>query len=149
MRRDFLPRFKLSMDDMGLIATFESITGVSAVDVVRDDESERLIFVVRAKQLGKAIGRDGIRVKTAADAFGRPIDVVEMADSAEDFVKSALAPARVEHVKIVEHRDGSLVASVTVKAEDRGIAIGRDGKNVARARILVRRHFDVDNVVIA
>lgn len=144
-----MPRFKLSMDDMALIATFESITGVSAVDVVRDDESERLIFVVRAKQLGKAIGRDGIRVKTAADAFGRPIDVVEMADSAEDFVKSALAPARVEHVKIVEHRDGSLVASVTVKAEDRGIAIGRDGKNVARARILVRRHFDVDNVVIA
>ena len=144
-----MPRFKLSMDDMALIATFESITGVSAVDVVRDDESERLIFVVRAKQLGKAIGRDGIRVKTAADAFGRPIDVVEMAESAEDFVKSALAPARVEHVKIVEHRDGSLVASVTVKAEDRGIAIGRDGKNVARARILVRRHFDVDNVVIA
>jgi N utilization substance protein A len=149
MRRGLLPRFKLSMDDMALIATFESITGVSAVDVVRDDESERLIFVVRAKQLGKAIGRDGIRVKTAADAFGRPIDVVEMAESAEDFVKSALAPARVEHVKIVEHRDGSLVASVTVKAEDRGIAIGRDGKNVARARILVRRHFDVDNVVIA
>jgi N utilization substance protein A len=149
MRRGFLPRFKLSMDDMALIATFESITGVSAVDVVRDDESERLIFVVRAKQLGKAIGRDGVRVKTAAGTFGRPVDVVEMAESAEDFVKSALAPARVEHVKIVEHKDGSLVASVTVKAEDRGIAIGRDGKNVARARILVRRHFDVDNVVIA
>lgn len=144
-----MPRFKLSMEDMALIATFESITGVSAVDVVRDDESERLIFVVRAKQLGKAIGRDGIRVRTAADAFGRPVDVVEMADSAEDFVKSALAPARVEQVKLVEHRDGSLVASVTVKAEDRGIAIGRDGKNVARARILARRHFDVDNVVIA
>jgi N utilization substance protein A len=137
------------MDDMALIATFESITGVSAVDVVRDDDSERLIFVVRAKQLGKAIGRDGNRVRTAADAFGRPVDIVEMADTPEDFVKSALAPARVVHVKIVEHKDGSLVASVTVKAEDRGIAIGRDGKNVARARILARRHFDLDNVVIA
>lgn len=144
-----MPRFKLSMDDMALIATFESITGVSAVDVVRDDDSERLIFVVRAKQLGKAIGRDGVRVRTAADAFGRPVDIVEMADTPEDFVKSALAPARVEHVRIVEHKDGSLVASVTVKAEDRGIAIGRDGKNVARARILARRHFDLDNVVIA
>jgi N utilization substance protein A len=72
-----------------------------------------------------------------------------MAETAEDFVKSALAPARVERVKIVEHKDGSLVASVTVKAEDRGVAIGREGRNVARARILVRRHFDLDNVVIA
>jgi len=144
-----LTRVKLSMDDMGLIARFEQITGVSAVDVVRDDDGERIIVVVRAKQLGKAIGKGGINVRAASDAFGRAIDVVEMAETAEDFVKSALAPARVESVKIIEHRDGTRVASVTVKSDDRGIAIGRDGRNVARARILVRRHFDLNNVVIA
>ena len=88
-------------------------------------------------------------MKAAADAFGRAVDVVEIADSAEEFVKSALAPARVEEVKIIIHRDGNRVASVTVKSEDRGIAIGRDGRNVARARILARRHFDLTNVVIA
>ena len=140
---------KLSMEDMSLIATFERITGASAVDVVRDDDGERLIFVVRAKQLGKAIGRGGVNVKAASEAFGRAVDVVEMAETAEAFVKSALAPARVEGVKIIEHRDGTKVASVTVNGEDRGIAIGRDGRNVARARILVRRHFDLNNVVIA
>ncbi|MHA2142177.1 MAG: NusA-like transcription termination signal-binding factor [Candidatus Thorarchaeota archaeon] len=140
---------KLSMEDMSLIATFERITGASAVDVVRDDDGERIIFVVREKQLGKAIGRGGANVKAAADAFGRTIDVVEIADSPEEFVKSALAPARVEEVKIIIHRDGNRVASVTVKSEDRGIAIGREGRNVARARILARRHFDLTNVVIA
>lgn len=144
-----MTRVKLSMEDMGLIARFEQITGVSAVDVVRDDDGERIIVVVRAKQLGKAIGKGGINVKAASDAFGRVVDVVEMAGTAEDFVKSALAPARVESVKIIEHRDGTKVASVTVKSDDRGIAIGRDGRNVARARILVRRHFDLNNVVIA
>jgi N utilization substance protein A len=137
------------MEDMSLIATFERITGASAVDVVRDDDGERIIFVVREKQLGKAIGRGGANVKAAADAFGRTIDVVEIADSPEEFVKSALAPARVEEVKIIIHRDGNRVASVTVKSEDRGIAIGREGRNVARARILARRHFDLTNVVIA
>lgn len=144
-----MTRVKLSMDDMGLIARFEQITGVSAVDVVRDDDGERIIVVVRAKQLGKAIGKGGINVRAASDAFGRAVDVVEMADTAEDFVKSALAPARVESVKIIEHRDGTRIASVTVKSDDRGIAIGREGRNVARARILVRRHFDLNNVVIA
>ncbi|MHA2601064.1 MAG: NusA-like transcription termination signal-binding factor [Candidatus Thorarchaeota archaeon SMTZ1-83] len=144
-----MARVRLSMEDMALIASFDRITGASAVDVVRDDDGERIIFVVRAKQLGKAIGRGGANVKAAADAFGRTIDVVEMAETAEEFVKSALAPARVEDVKIIVHRDGNRVASVTVKTEDRGIAIGRDGRNVARARMLARRHFDLSNVVIA
>jgi N utilization substance protein A len=137
------------MDDMALIAKFEQITGAAAIDVIRDDEGERIIVVVRPKQLGKAIGRGGVNVKAASEAFGRPVDVVEMAETAEAFVMSALAPARVESVKIVEHRDGTRVASVTVNTEDRGIAIGREGRNVARARILVRRHFDLNNVVIA
>ncbi len=142
-------KIKLSMDDMAMIARFEQITGASAIDIIRDDEGERIIVVVRAKQLGKAIGRGGVNVKAASDAFGRAVDVVEMAETVEEFVKSALAPARVEAVKIIEHRDGNKVASVTVKNEDRGIAIGREGRNVARARILVKRHFDLDNVVIA
>ena len=134
---------------MAMIARFEQITGAAAIDVIRDDEGERIIVVVREKQLGKAIGKGGVNVRAASDAFGRVVDVVEIADTAEEFVKSALAPARVEAVKIIEHRDGNKVASVTVKSEDRGIAIGRDGRNVARARILVKRHFDLDNVVIA
>lgn len=142
-------KIKLSMDDMAMIARFEQITGAAAIDIIRDDEGKRIIVVVRAKQLGKAIGRGGINVKAASDVFGRAVDVVEMAETVEEFVKSALAPARVEGVKIIEHRDGNKVASVTVKSEDRGIAIGREGRNVARARILVKRHFDLDNVVIA
>jgi len=137
------------MDDMALIAKFEQITGAAAIDIIRDDEGERIIVVVRPKQLGKAIGRSGVNVKAASEAFGRAVDVVEIAETAEAFVKSALAPARVEGVRIIEHRDGTKVASVTVNSEDRGIAIGRDGRNVARARILVRRHFDLNNVVIA
>ena len=137
------------MDDMAMIARFEQITGAAAIDIIRDDEGKRIIVVVRAKQLGKAIGRGGVNVKAASDVFGRVVDVVEMAETVEEFVKSALAPARVEAVKIIEHRDGNKVASVTVKSEDRGIAIGREGRNVARARILVKRHFDLDNVVIA
>ena len=142
-------KIKLSMDDMAMIARFEQITGAAAIDIIRDDEGKRIIVVVRAKQLGQAIGRGGINVKAASDVFGRAVDVVEMAETVEEFVKSALAPARVEAVKIIERRDGNKVASVTVKTEDRGIAIGREGRNVARARILVKRHFDLDNVVIA
>ncbi len=132
-----------------MIARYEQITGAAAVDVVIDDEGNRIIIVVRQGQLGKAIGRGGSNVKAASDAFGRAIDIVEIAETVEEFVKNALSPARVEKVKIIESREGSLIASVTVKSDDRGIAIGRDGRNVSRARILAKRHFDLDNVTIA
>jgi N utilization substance protein A len=88
------------MDDMALIASFERITGASAMDVVRDDEGDRLIFIVRPKQLGKAIGRGGANVKAAADVFGRPIDIVEIAETAEEFVKKALRHFDVTNVTI-------------------------------------------------
>ncbi len=144
-----MARVKLSMDDMALIAKFEQISGISALDVVRDDEGERIIIVVRHHQLGKAVGRGGTTVKAAADIFGRAVDIVEIADTAEGLIKNALAPARVEKVRIVEQRDGSRIALVTVQRDDMGIAIGRDGRNVARARILAKRHFDIDSVSIA
>ena len=142
-------KVKLSMDDMAMIARFEQITGAAAIDVIRDDEGERIIIVVRAKQLGKAIGKGGVNVRAASDAFVDYCFNYANKKKNEAVVKSALAPARVEGVKIIEHRDGNKVASVTVKNEDRGIAIGREGRNVARARILVKRHFGLDNVVIA
>ncbi len=144
-----MPRVRLSMEDMALLANFERITGVSAVDVIQDEAGNRLIFVVRPQQLGKAIGKGGAKVRSVSDAFDKHIDVVELADTAEDFIKSALAPARIERIKIQEDRNGNLVAYVTVKAEDRGIAIGRDGRNVARARLLAKRHFGLDNVIIS
>ena len=42
---------KLSMDDMQMIARYEQITGAAAMDVVIDDESDRIIIVVRQGQL--------------------------------------------------------------------------------------------------
>ncbi|MBD3159727.1 MAG: NusA-like transcription termination signal-binding factor [Candidatus Lokiarchaeota archaeon] len=134
------------MDDMALIAKFEQITGAPATDVIA--EEDRLIFVVSGKHLGKAIGPRGSHVKKAAELFDKEIDIVEDADNPEDFVKNALSPARVDEVNIREQKNGRKVASVKVNDKDRGIAIGKQGRNVARARILAQRHFDVDQVVI-
>lgn len=139
-------KVKISMDDMALIAKFEQITGAPATDVIA--EEDRLIFVVSGKHLGKAIGPRGSHVKKAAEIFDKEIDIVEDADNPEDFVKNALSPARVDEVNIREQKNGRKVASVKVNDKDRGIAIGKQGRNVARARILAQRHFDVDQVVI-
>ncbi len=82
--------------------------------------------------------------------LGRQIDLVEYSEKPEVFVKNCLAPARTDVVMITERRDGRKVITVEVKQpKDKGIAIGKNGRNIQRARLLVSRHFGIDTIVIA
>jgi len=50
----------------------------------------------------------------------------------------------VYNVTISENDD--VVAYVEVDHEDRGVAIGSDGRNIRAARTLADRHYDVDDI---
>ena len=45
--------------------------------------------------------------------------------------------------------DVAAVAYAEVDDDDRGVAIGTDGRNIELARRLARRHFDVDEIELA
>ncbi len=137
---------KLGGNEIRFISLFESITGAVARDCIIDDD--RIIFIVKAGSIGLAIGKKGINIKRVRDFLQKPIEVVEFAQSPEDFIKNTLAPARIKLITISERRDGKKVALVTVNEKDRGIAIGKNGKNVARARLLARRHYNIEDVII-
>jgi len=134
----------LSDDARQYIAAFEEETGATARDCVVDDEFDRLLILVAAGQMGQAIGPGGQAVGRVEEQVGREVKLVENAPTAEDFVASALSPAAVYNVTISENDD--TVAYAEVADEDRGVAIGADGRNIAAARTLANRHFDVDDV---
>jgi N utilization substance protein A len=138
---------KLGGNEIRFISLFESITGAVARDCIIDEE--RIIFIVKPGSIGLAIGKKGINIKRVRDFLQKPIEVVEFAQSPENFIKNTLAPARIKLITITERRDGKKVAMVTVNEKDRGIAIGKNGKNVARARLLARRHYSIEDVIIS
>ncbi len=138
-------RVTLSDEARRYIALFARETDVQARDCLIHDE--RLVFLVPAGEMGQAIGPGGRRVKRVERSIGRSVAVVEDADRAEDFVANALAPAAVYNVTVSEN--GSTVAYAEVAQEDRGVAIGTGGRNIAAARELARRHFDIDDVELA
>jgi N utilization substance protein A len=138
---------KLGGDEIRFISLFESITGAVAHDCIIEDD--RVIFIIKAGNIGLAIGKKGINIKRVRDFLQKPIEVVEFAQSPEDFIKNTLAPARIKLITITERRDGKKIAMVTVNEKDRGIAIGKNGKNVARARSLARRHYNIEDVIIS
>jgi len=134
----------LSDEARKLAALFEQETEATVRDCLLDEEYDRAILLIKAGEMGKAIGAGGEHVSRVEEQIGKPIKLVEDAPTAEDFVASALAPAAVYNVTISENDDR--LAYVEVAEEDRGAAIGADGRNIDAARQLAARHYDIDDI---
>jgi len=139
---------KLTTEEMKYIALFQDITRASVMDCIIDDNNNRIIFLVKPGEVGLAVGRGGINVKRMKRLLGKDIEVVEYAEKLEDLVKNALMPARVKSVKLITTGDGRKIVYVTVDPKDKGIAIGKGGRNVSKARLILNRYFKVDSIVI-
>ena len=137
-------RRTLSDEARRLLALFEDRTGATARDCVIDEERDRVLVVVAPGEMGRAIGPGGEHVRAVEEAIGRDVKLVEDADTPAAFVASTLAPAAVANVTISENDD--TVAYAEVPQADTGVAIGADGENIAAARLLAKRHFEIDDV---
>ena len=145
-------RVTLSDTARQYIALFEDETGATARDcVVFEDEGdadgaddERVVFLVKPGEMGRAIGSGGENVRKVEAQLGKDVTLVEDADTAEGFVANALAPAAVYNVTVSE--DDETVAYAEVDSADTGVAIGEGGRNILAAEKLAKRHYDVDDI---
>lgn len=138
---------KLTEDCMRLISQFESLTGAGSRDCVIDERNGRLIFVVNPGDMGLAIGKKGASIKKASETMGKKIEVVEYNSNPEQFIKNCFLPAKVISMKF-EGEPGQQTVLVDVRDEDRGIAIGKDGKNIFKAKKLAQRQHNILDVQI-
>jgi N utilization substance protein A len=139
---------KITCDEMRYIALFENISGASVKDCIIDEEQGRAIFIVNQGQVGVAIGRGGRNIHTLEKMTGKKHEIIEYSEDPMQFIKNALKPAAVREVRITERTDGKTIAVVTVNPKDKGIAIGKNGKNAERLRFLAKRYFNIQNVSI-
>jgi N utilization substance protein A len=139
---------RITCDEMRYIALFESISGASVKDCIIDEEQGRAIFIVNQGQVGVAIGRGGRNIHTLEKMTGKKHEIIEYSEDPQQFIRNALKPAAVREVRITERTDGKTIAVVTVNPKDKGVAIGKNGKNAERLRFLAKRYFDIQNVSI-
>jgi len=140
-------KIKLTSDEMKCIALFESITGATAKDCLIDEKAERIIFLVKQGEMGLAIGRAGKNIQTLRKMTGRQVEIVEQADTPEQLIKNALAPAQVKEIRITEKPERKIVV-VEVEPKDKALAIGKNGRTIDKTRILAKRYFQIDHVVV-
>ena len=141
-------KIKLTGEEMRYIALFESVTGAIAKDCIIDDKLSRLVFVVKPGNIGLAVGKQGANVKTLKRMISKDVELVEYADDLSTFIRHSFAPARVNEIRITDKPNGKKMVVAMVDSKDKGIAIGKNGRNAEKTRFLVKRYFDVDNVVI-
>jgi len=139
---------RLTTKEMRYIALFESITSATVRDCIVDDEQSRIIFVVKEGDIGAAIGKGGKNIHMLERMTGKKHEIIEHSTSPQQFIKNALKPAHVNEIRITERPDGKSIAVVSVSPRDKGVAIGKNGRNAERIRLLAKRYFQIQNVSI-
>ena len=125
-------------DILGVITTFENITGTEVRDCVN---SERIYFLVNPGKVAVAIGKNGVNIRSAEKRMRKPIKVMEWSEDEKTFVKNMIPQS--QKIKIEKGK-----AIVNLNSKDRGIVIGKNGANIKIIRELLERNSNLKELKI-
>ena len=118
------------------------LTKSTALDCVIDDRFDRVIYVIRPGDMGLAIGKKGENIKRLQNVLGKRIEMVEFAENPEEFIVNIFKPAEV--VGVERTPENGPVNVLVKQRSNLGIAIGKAGCNIEKARILCRRFSGIE-----
>ena len=136
---------KLGTEEIKCIALFESLTGAKVVDCMLEDD--KLVFVVKERDVGLAIGKKGVHIKKMSNLSGKKVEIIGYSDRPKQFIRNILRPIKPKSITISE-KNNKKVATINIEMKDKGLAIGKSGKNIKRIRSLLNRHHNVSDVQI-
>lgn len=91
--------------------------------------------------IGSCVGQKGVRVQNIMDELGgERIDIIQWDENMEEYIKTALAPAKTTVIQLF---DKEKRAKVFVQPDQRPLAIGKQGQNVRLASILTGWEIDI------
>lgn len=94
--------------------------------------------------IGSCVGQKGVRVMNVMDELnGERIDIIQWNQNLEEYIKMALAPAKVASIALNKEAKR---AKVYVNPDQRPLAIGKGGQNVRLASRLTGLELDIMDV---
>lgn len=123
------------------------LTRSVAVDCLIDERFDRVIYVIKPGDMGLAIGKKGENIRKMQKVLGRRIEMVEYAEDERTFIANIFRPAEV----LTSEEAGGKINVIVGKKSDLGIAIGKGGSTIEKARLLVKRFFghDIGDVMLS
>lgn len=100
--------------------------------------------------VGACIGQKGVRIQSVMEELnGERVDIIEWSNDPKEFIATALQPAKIAEVVIVNSGEDKRVkkrAAVFVEEAERPMAIGKKGQNVRLASDLTGYELDLYNL---
>jgi transcription termination/antitermination protein NusA len=142
LNKDFLMERNIGFKERRYIEELRILTKSTALDCVIDERYSRIIYVIKPGDMGLAIGKKGENIRRMQNVLGKRIEMVECSESLDDFIKNIFRPAEISAIR--REPTGPRLDVFLKKKGDLGIAIGKGGCNIEKARILIRRFFGCD-----
>ena len=127
----------------------EIASGVVQIKAIAREAGSRSKIAVLSNDehvdpVGSCVGQKGIRVTTVmSELNGEKIDIIPWNASPATFIASALSPANILSIDVVENEHKALVE---VAADQLSLAIGKGGQNVRLAAKLTGWRIDIKGV---
>lgn len=135
---------RLTSDEIFYLNELNSASGANARDCVI--EGNVITFLVKKKELGKAIGKDAIAVKKLRLKLKLNVELLEYAEEGKEFIKKALYDIKIKEINFVE-RNGKKIAKVSLESGERLKILGQTGR-LKRIKALARRNYKVEDIKI-
>jgi transcription antitermination factor NusA-like protein len=137
------PNLVLRLFELEVPEVYDGIVQIKSV--AREPGARSKIAVVsrdpQIDPVGACVGHRGARVQSIVDELrGEKIDIVRFNESIEDYLRSALSPAKVSQVLA---NPGDRSAIVIAPDNQLSLAIGRRGQNVRLAAQLTGWRIDI------
>lgn len=127
---------------MKFISIFESLTGSALKDCF--EQNDKLIFVVKQGEIGKAIGRKGINTKKLERILKKKIKIIEFNPELLRFIQNVVFPLKVKEIK----SEDSIVIITPPDSETRGYLIGKGAVNLRNTEATVKRYFEITEIKV-
>jgi N utilization substance protein A len=125
-----------------IINLFETITQVGVKDCIIMDD--RIYFL--AEEGGcKKIRENGQVLRNLEKMLNKKILIFEYSKDVLTFLKNAVRG--IKEMKIRNEKEKTVV-EISVETLLKSLAIGKDGKNIKALRQILKRNYNVDNLVI-
>ena len=129
------------MQTIGLINIFEKITRAAVKDCFVINST--LIFVVKQKDIGKAVGKAGSNIPKLNRIMKKPIKIIQFNPDPCKFVLNLLYPIKPAEIK---QDDDKIFIKANGLAE-KGKIFGREKTNLKRIQEIINKYFPVKLVV--
>ncbi len=129
-------------DTLKLMKLFDDMTHAKLKDCFLD--REKLIFLVEAGEITKALGKNKANVPKMEKLLNKKIKIVEYSPERTTFIKNYITPLKIESIS----EEGDVVTIVGSDTKTKGLLIGIKAQNLRNLEKIVGKYFTVQEIKV-